>query len=550
MTGEAPATVDPTDAVRPRVALARISTNFSGDPLDKTVGNWKVWSSKIRDNLAICGLASHIKELKTGTTRPIPDATTHPVAHDNWNTNDAMARAYIRLNCATIESELLNDIESAYECYKALETYHLNEGPVKQVNLIQNALAQCVARDKDQLTNCRKIREDIRRAFRMPGGITEETFINITLLIVLGAGHKHMRAMIQRDMQAATKESAFTSEQIMTYLEQDLQLLLGDEQQSGTADATALAAQSLHKHGGGRSSSSCECSNCKRPGHTADFCVRAGGGMAGKSIEEAQAAKRKATRDRQERPREGSKDGKSKVALSFKDSNGQAFITHVDTDNIAAINSTAATSSTVHANLASIDFDSPSLDLPVHLTGIETVEYEGFLACFDDPVVSIDWSQYTSNVEISPTMIAAPHQTRRTAVISLDTRPFFLDSGASVHVSPEQSDFLSLCPISSRAIKGVGGSSILATGIGDIKLRIARGAYLILLGVLFVPNSTVRLISISSLTRDSACHVHFSEKSCWIDNSSTKAVIARGSLAPLKGLYTANLADWFHIPWK
>jgi hypothetical protein len=301
-------TVDPSDAIRPRVALARISTNFTGDPLDKTVGNWKTWSSKIRDNLAICGLGGHIKELKGGEKRPIPDSLTQPVTHDNWTTNDAIACAYIRLNCATIESELLDDVESAYECWKALENYHLNEGPVKQVNLIQNALSQRVARDKDQLTNCRKIREDIHHAFRMPGSITEETFINITLLIVLGSGHEHMRAMIQRDMQAATKETPFLSDHILLYLEQDLQLLLGDEQRSGTADAVALAAQSSQARGGGRScggrSSSSECcSNCKRPGHTADFCVRAGGGMAGRSIEDAQNTWRKG-KDKQEKPKD------------------------------------------------------------------------------------------------------------------------------------------------------------------------------------------------------------------------------------------------------
>jgi len=78
----------------------------------------------------------------------------------------------------------------------------------------------------------------------MPGGITKETFINITLLIVLGSGHEHMRAlMVQRDMQAETKENPFLSEQIMTHLDQDLRLLLGDEQRAGTADAIALAAQ-------------------------------------------------------------------------------------------------------------------------------------------------------------------------------------------------------------------------------------------------------------------------------------------------------------------
>ena len=157
--------------------------------------------------------------------------------------------------------------------------------------------------------------------------------------------------------------------------------------------------------------------------------------MAGKSIDEAQAAKRKG-REKQDKSKD-SKNAKPKVALSFKDSNGQAFITHVNADNITAMNTSAATSSTVHANLTSIDFNSPSLNLPARLTRIETVEYEGFLVCFDDPRVSIDWAQYSNNIEVSPTMIAAPHQTKCTAVISLDTCPFFLDSRASIHVSPE-----------------------------------------------------------------------------------------------------------------
>lgn len=57
-------TVDPNDSVRPRVALARIGTTFNGDPLDKTVGNWKVW------------LGSYIKEGASA-----PDAAIYPIAN-------------------------------------------------------------------------------------------------------------------------------------------------------------------------------------------------------------------------------------------------------------------------------------------------------------------------------------------------------------------------------------------------------------------------------------------------------------------------------------
>ena len=89
MINDATSTVDPIDAVRPRVALACIATSFSGDPLDKAVGNWKVWSSKIRDNLAICGLGGHIKELKAGTTRSNTRPRYPPACYDNRITNDA-----------------------------------------------------------------------------------------------------------------------------------------------------------------------------------------------------------------------------------------------------------------------------------------------------------------------------------------------------------------------------------------------------------------------------------------------------------------------------
>ena len=75
-------------------------------------------------------------------------------------------------------------------------------------------------------------------------------------------------------MQAATAEAPFKSEQVMLYLEQDLQLLLGDEQCSGTANAITLATQSSQKRG---MHSSPECSNCHWTGHTTDFYIHAGG---------------------------------------------------------------------------------------------------------------------------------------------------------------------------------------------------------------------------------------------------------------------------------
>lgn len=185
--------VDPNDALKPIVAKKRINFTFSGDALDKSKGNWKTWSAHIRDDLDMTGLGAHIKD---PAKYPPPDQAVHPTAFRNWEMNDCAARAYINRNCAQVERDLLDNIVTARKCWEALEALHLAEGPVRQTNLIQGALAMRIPRDKDQVSIAREMREDIRRAFRMPGGISEETLVNISFLMGLGPGHEHTRAII------------------------------------------------------------------------------------------------------------------------------------------------------------------------------------------------------------------------------------------------------------------------------------------------------------------------------------------------------------------
>jgi hypothetical protein len=79
------------------------------------------------------------------------------------------------------------------------------------------------------------------------------------------------------------------------------------------------------------------------------------------------------------------------------------------------------------------------------------------------------------------------------------------------------------------------------TGIGNIKLHIADGSHIILINVLFVPNSTICLISISMATRDSDYSIHFNKNSCWIDDNNTQMTITCGTLLRSKGLYALQL---------
>jgi hypothetical protein len=124
--------------------------------------------------------------------------------------------------------------------------------------------------------------------------------------------------------------------------------------------------------------------------------------------------------------------------------------------------------------------------------------------------------------------------------MSLDNFPFIIDSGASVHISPDHSDFISLHP-KPRSVKGIGGSSISTVGVGDIKVHIARGTSIILRNTLYILNANVRLISVSSLTNDSNAVPHFDSSSCWIMDKSTGAFIACGPLLPTKKVYALTL---------
>ena len=104
----------------------------------------------------------------------------------------------------------------------------------------------------------------------------------------------HTHAIIQQDMQMAPADKPYQSDCIFQLLEQELQMILGNEQRSHTLGQNiALAARTSgpsekhhHSHTPGET-----CDNCGRPGHSTRYCVRGpNGGMKGKSVADARAA--------------------------------------------------------------------------------------------------------------------------------------------------------------------------------------------------------------------------------------------------------------------
>ena len=192
------------------------------------------------------------------------------------------------------------------------------------------------------------------------------------------------------------------------------------------------------------------------------------------------------------------------------------------------------------SNDASIWFGVASDAIP-ETASIETVEYEGWLVFEEEPRATIDWNTHTKPSNVAAISEISPIQQTNCTPISFEDLPFYVDTGATIHISPERSDFLMLRPISARAVKGVGGSSVTAIGIGNIKLCIAHSAHINLQNALYIPNATVCLISVSTLTCDNKAVAHFDEDACWITNKSTNAIIVHGNLLPNKKLYSLDL---------
>ena len=117
------------------------------------------------------------------------------------------------------------------------------------------------------------------------------------------------------------------------------------------------------------------------------------------------------------------------------------------------------------------------------------------------------------NIDIDWKTLTMTKVTLSSTTTTPDIYPFYLDSGATIHISPNATDFVSLTPIPNKSIQGVGGSAIFVTAIGKMDLRLADGSHLMLDDALLVSKATVRLLSVSSIAKKNGIFTIFSNTS-------------------------------------
>jgi hypothetical protein len=186
---------------------------------------------------------------------------------------------------------------------------------------------------------------------------------------------------------------------------------------------------------------------------------------------------------------------------------------------IASAAPSPSESPTPTKEFTSLAYNEISLAFIRELPDSDCDEYNAFFTALGSLNTSVDWHSHTQPVDFFGLTYKAPNQHAHT-LVDPSVLPFFLDSGASVHISNTKSDFYSLCPISPGSVSGIGGSSVQAVAVGTIHLIVAKGIHLTLDNILFIPSATVCLLSVSALCSAHCCVASFNESSCWVQTHS------------------------------
>ena len=485
--------------------------------LDLSKTNWLEWSRRLTllaDRLYVSGYLDG--------TLSCPDIALYPAAHHIWNGNDKSLRAFILERITPEEYDIASPFGTANATFDGLRLRHEKLGLHAQINLLRKALDVYYEPGTPMLTTSKELRTLHDRITKM-GKIDDDKLFTVLIINSLGRNY----AQLQSSIHGMTDEPNFNSAVALKRIETEASLEQRRSELATQTSSIALSA-SLPKARRG----DVVCTNCKRLYHTADFCVRSGGKMAGRTMEEAQTAQRAAA-------------GKPPRAITVTTAQLAKPTTSgkpTTTANIATVTSppstTPTTVTTSTASALTFNIEGVSYVLTPSSPAIPSapsIPHTSNLCVAGQPLQLTDLNQFES-------FMATVESYDDPSTGGTGGCTFVLDSGATCHISPTRSDFKNFRDIPPQPITGLGGARVYAVGIGTIELNVDQSRCLTLDNVLFVPTSTVRLISVVALSRDQQIFTIFGPNDCWLTDTDG-IIIARGVVSSTRNLYTLTSID-------
>ncbi|KIK32504.1 hypothetical protein CY34DRAFT_101373, partial [Suillus luteus UH-Slu-Lm8-n1] len=444
--------------------------------LDRSQNNWGVWSDKLQNYL----LLKHGGGYLLGVISR-PDPVTDFAGAGTWDLNNLCVIAALRTHSSSEEQEFLRPFTNAFLAWTALKARHEKVGPIAQILLIQQALAVRYRRADRLSVTSTQLSDVVRRIYAI-GLPKEDDFLTIMMLNAMTDDLPHVRNHIADALATSTSTSAYGPSNIRSRLDVEQQLIDSEKLKASDVAMVASAKGNRRDARPGKVCSECNvaghsscCTTCGNWGHLAKDCFGKGGAMEGKRDEVI--ARKRTARDAAAAKGGSYAKPATKPAATGKpgglryDQGGRAYLLDGETGEAIYMASSSATtpSSTTSQEFAGLAFDPlPSARIN-SLPGSDDEEYNALFAAVGDFQASVDWREHSRDVDFAGLTYKAPNQRQRT-VIDPSVVPFFLDSGASVHISNVESDFYTLKPVPPHSVSGVGGSSIQAIGIGSIRL--------------------------------------------------------------------------------
>lgn len=392
----------------------------------------------------------------------------------------------MRQHTTVFEHEFIEGLEDTNTAWRVLAVRHQQRRAVAQIRMIETLFDTYFPADITKMSDTIDTMIDLCKHIYAQSPPTMEAFLLVSMIKGLGKHHEGLR-------------SAATTYYIAN-------LTAGPRWLMDRIIAEKTWKPPPFKDGDGLALIStgpvCENPRCGKTGHKKDLCWGPGGVYEGR-VEEAKhvVADRKKSRNQGGgRPQNATnaKGARSNHNPFRKTTDGRTFFIEKATNNICFVN----TSSAPIPNATTTSAQSPtstSTSLALNAVATDAFPREWLLSCTlsdtggtgrDSPsfeVCSLDFSR--SDLSDTGGQSAFAVQRR---LIGAD---FIINSGASVHISPDRRDFEEYQEIPPRLIRGVGGS-ISAQGVGNVRIKTSIGGMIVLRDVLHVLEAGVHLLSI------------------------------------------------------
>ena len=465
--------------------------------------------------------------------------TKYPKAHEIWETNDCSLCAFIFGHISLSDFIAVEPLTTSHLIFEELCLCYEKLGTHAQLLMIKKALDYRYDPEAPLCQGAEHILALHNKITKM-GPVDFDQLKIIFLINAFGDCFDTMQSSILSAMDSPT----FSANTILCHFDQEDSISRTCVAQ-GSHNPMALLATHWDKPPR-------ICSNCKKEGHLVEYCIQPSGGLAGKTIKEA-------------RNTQWAASGRHRIWGGQHSQAGTAASANIATAPVVPSDSSESITINGRTFILTPELPNATSDMQPSVNLVEVSDeniacvmhkddlfkYSAYLCENESSYVSIDWSMHSSPTDLSEAAPTEPvaFTATQTPMSRLPVAPFILDSRANCHVSPKQSDFKSLCPIPPISMKGFGGSSAQVVGMGSIEICVSSGLKVSLLNALYIPLSTVRLMSVSTLNCSGNYTCHFDSLACWVTNRSGTTLLC-GTLSTKRSLYMIDLpsAHIAHTP--